>query len=562
MQFGVLLEALLSPTPKHSGGVRHVFQAEGDDSFAGLFQMFVDAEPGELPLELETAQEVEPQQLGMVQPLPEVAYPPEAMEGDGAVDVPEQDRGAGGHQLEPPRRRMPERKRTGTELAPATELWRGPRLLPGSPGYLVAPEIPVEPVDVVERTAPVSRYAQVLAAKESRVLADTFTQPVALSRLVQRFGPHRHLEPAADTVTARLMQESGELLVDAEQPPPQPGMHSVRPTVLQTQLPADTLMEAEGTLVPTETGSPQPQLDRSVVWEPEFLWVLPVKTEGDNATFQNDPARLAPDAETPQNPSLNEVTLEQVQWRRSPKILQPAEDEAAPPEAAQAANLSDVGEPPEMEGEADTGAQLVKPDTAERKTPDKREHQVETMGPPLRPSGEASAAAAPVSDPRPLEVQQPIGMDDPVTGTQVDLSEPAEAAVEIAERIQAVFAGGRSEVRIQLKPEHLGELKIKVAVEQGVISAEFIAESQAVKSIIQAHLPELRTALQDLGTNVAELAVHVGTQEQPWRQDQNNGRPQWWTPSRRASRTGVPVEDSAAVTTYVRDSWNQIDLRA
>ena len=95
-----------------------------------------------------------------------------------------------------------------------------------------------------------------------------------------------------------------------------------------------------------------------------------------------------------------------------------------------------------------------------------------------------------------------------------------------------------------------------------MISAEFIAESQAVKSIIQAHLPELRTALQDLGTNVAELAVHVGTQEQPWRQDQNNGRPQWWTPSRRASRTGVPVEDSAAVTTYVRDSWNQIDLRA
>ena len=36
--------------------------------------------------------------------------------------------------------------------------------------------------------------------------------------------------------------------------------------------------------------------------------------------------------------------------------------------------------------------------------------------------------------------------------------------------------------------EHLGELKIKVAVEHGVVSAEFVAETAAVKSIIEAHL--------------------------------------------------------------------------
>lgn len=140
----------------------------------------------------------------------------------------------------------------------------------------------------------------------------------------------------------------------------------------------------------------------------------------------------------------------------------------------------------------------------------------------------------------------------------LELYEAAEAIPELAERMQAVMTTERSEVRIQLKPEHLGELKIRVAVEQGVVSAEFVAESQAVKSLIEANLPELRSALQDMGSTVSELAVYVGGHEQPSEQRHHQGKPQW-QPPRRVNRSRV--EETAVASTYSREPLTQIDLR-
>lgn len=140
----------------------------------------------------------------------------------------------------------------------------------------------------------------------------------------------------------------------------------------------------------------------------------------------------------------------------------------------------------------------------------------------------------------------------------LELYEAAEAIPELAERMQAVMTTERSEVRIQLKPEHLGELKIRVAVEQGVVSAEFVAESQAVKSLIEANLPELRSALQDMGSTVSELAVYVGGHEQPSEQRHHQGKPQW-QPPRRVNRSRV--EETAVASTYSRERLTQIDLR-
>lgn len=142
----------------------------------------------------------------------------------------------------------------------------------------------------------------------------------------------------------------------------------------------------------------------------------------------------------------------------------------------------------------------------------------------------------------------------------LDLTEQVDAAPRIVERMQALIADERSEVRIQLKPDHLGDLKIKIAVEHGVISAEFVAESQAVQSIIEANLPELRSALQDAGSIVAELAVYVGTQEQQSFGEKQHHERQRWTPPKRLVQSSSL--ETGQATTYERTSLTQIDLRA
>ncbi len=66
---------------------------------------------------------------------------------------------------------------------------------------------------------------------------------------------------------------------------------------------------------------------------------------------------------------------------------------------------------------------------------------------------------------------------------------------------------------IQLKPEFLGDLKLVVDVEQGVVNAHFITQNQATASLIQARLPELKQALNDQGISWQHLSVSSGADQ-------------------------------------------------
>lgn len=73
-----------------------------------------------------------------------------------------------------------------------------------------------------------------------------------------------------------------------------------------------------------------------------------------------------------------------------------------------------------------------------------------------------------------------------------------------------------SEIKIMLRPESLGEVSLKLATDNGVITAQFVAESQRIKEIIESNFNMLRNALAEQGVEVSSLEVSV-------RQD-NNGQ--------------------------------------
>jgi flagellar hook-length control protein FliK len=73
--------------------------------------------------------------------------------------------------------------------------------------------------------------------------------------------------------------------------------------------------------------------------------------------------------------------------------------------------------------------------------------------------------------------------------------------------------GGGSEMEISLKPEHLGKLQLKVTIENEIVTAKFITESQQVKEVIESNLGQLKRDLQANGMQVDTILVSVGYQQ-------------------------------------------------
>ena len=87
---------------------------------------------------------------------------------------------------------------------------------------------------------------------------------------------------------------------------------------------------------------------------------------------------------------------------------------------------------------------------------------------------------------------------------------PREIMNQIADRIRVEVRGNITELRMLLRPESLGEVSLKIATVNGIITAQFIAENQRVRQVIEANFAELRDALAERGVEVGELSVTVG----------------------------------------------------
>lgn len=86
-----------------------------------------------------------------------------------------------------------------------------------------------------------------------------------------------------------------------------------------------------------------------------------------------------------------------------------------------------------------------------------------------------------------------------------------EVVDQIFEKIKVDIKPGVSEIKMSLRPASLGEVSLRIASENGIITAHFVAESQRVKEIIESSLNHLKDSLAEQGVNVSELSVSVST---------------------------------------------------
>ncbi len=115
-----------------------------------------------------------------------------------------------------------------------------------------------------------------------------------------------------------------------------------------------------------------------------------------------------------------------------------------------------------------------------------------------------------------------------------------EFVMQLADRINVLMTGQRSEMEVHIKPEKLGRIVLKVVLENGEMSVKITAQSQFVKDLIESNQHDLKSILAQEGYNLARLDVNIGSmyQQSQW----NDYRSTTWQKS--SAKKGQEVREA------------------
>ncbi len=88
-------------------------------------------------------------------------------------------------------------------------------------------------------------------------------------------------------------------------------------------------------------------------------------------------------------------------------------------------------------------------------------------------------------------------------------ADPYNVAGQIVDHARLITKAATSEMVIKLKPEHLGEMTLKIAVENGAVTATFHTPNADVRSAIEASLPQLKQDMASQGLKVDYVGVYA-----------------------------------------------------
>jgi len=85
----------------------------------------------------------------------------------------------------------------------------------------------------------------------------------------------------------------------------------------------------------------------------------------------------------------------------------------------------------------------------------------------------------------------------------------SQAMDQIVQKAILLLNNDQHEVRIELKPEFLGHIRMQIVTESQQVAIKIVAESAFVKDMLENNLHQLRTVLQAQGLDIEELEVSV-----------------------------------------------------
>lgn len=143
---------------------------------------------------------------------------------------------------------------------------------------------------------------------------------------------------------------------------------------------------------------------------------------------------------------------------------------------------------------------------------------------------------------------------------RADVASPARQVAEHVGRME-LRAGERREVEIQLSPEHLGRVRLYLALEDGALQARIVASTGESRELLRQDVQQLRQTLLDQGFKQVSVQVALGNSGEQGRWQQPEA---WRNRSGVRGRLGlepVVLSQAAAAGAYGRPGAGRLDLR-
>ena len=141
---------------------------------------------------------------------------------------------------------------------------------------------------------------------------------------------------------------------------------------------------------------------------------------------------------------------------------------------------------------------------------------------PEREDKSQPLAAAAGSQSQSLEIQPEPVQTQPQTARTADVYDIRQ---QILEQVRMIRTAQTTELVMQLKPEHLGQLTMKISVaNNGSVTAVFQSENAQVRAAIESQITQLKQELQQQGLKVDNVSVGAGLSEDFFTRSETQGQ--------------------------------------
>lgn len=105
------------------------------------------------------------------------------------------------------------------------------------------------------------------------------------------------------------------------------------------------------------------------------------------------------------------------------------------------------------------------------------------------------------------------------SNTEADISHVVQSnrdsiLEQICDRIKVINRENLTELHLNLKPDELGEVAIKLVMDKGNMTARIAVENSHVKALIESNIPQIRDNLKNQNINVSNFSVSVGVNQE------------------------------------------------
>ena len=95
---------------------------------------------------------------------------------------------------------------------------------------------------------------------------------------------------------------------------------------------------------------------------------------------------------------------------------------------------------------------------------------------------------------------------------------------QITDYMKAQVSEGMSELEMQLHPESLGSLHVRLIAKEGMVTAQFTAQNDAVKAALESQMIQLQETFEEQGVKVEAIEVMVASHKFDRNLSQNSGQ--------------------------------------